>query len=130
MRIQRCFLTFTFLLSYQIAFCQNKFRVDYDIFATYEYGKWSEWQKATNTFVFNSNENADIIHYSANGTKQTFRKVSQKEEGYTDGGKYYQVITVLDEEGNECLLQYFEDTSIGVKLIFSSDLMLQVAKSN
>lgn len=130
MKTQNYCLTLILLLAYQVAFSQNKFRVDYDIFTSYENGKWSEWEKANNTLVFNINDNGDILHYNPNGTKQTYRRVGSKHEGYTDSGEHYQLITILDEEGNEFILQYFDDAAIGTKLIFSSNLMLQVAQSN
>ena len=57
------------------------FRRDYNHVAFYdpENQKWSEWQKAENTFVLNFNENADIAHYMANGEMVVYKKVSNIE---------------------------------------------------
>lgn len=109
---------------------QERFRVDYEIVAAYQNGEWDDWQEGNNTFVFNVNDNGDIIHYKANGKKETYRKVSNKDEGYTDSGEHYQIIAILDEDGLEMLLQYFDDPTIGMKLIVSTDFMIQFAKKD
>ncbi len=107
---------------------QDRFRVDYDLVAKYEYGSWEGWEEDDDTVVFNSNDNGDIIHYKASGKKETYRKVVKKDEGYTDSGKHYQIIAILDEDGMKMLLPYFDDSTIGIKLILSSDFMIQFAK--
>jgi hypothetical protein len=107
---------------------QETFRIDYDVVAVYVDGEWSDWKDGDNTFVFNINENGDIVHYMASGKKETYRRVMKRDEGYTNSGEHYQVVTLVGEDGLEFGMQVFDKTSIGLKLIFKSGLMVQMAQ--
>jgi hypothetical protein len=117
-----------------LAFCghplaaQETFRIDYDIVAIFADGEWSDWQEGDNTFVFNINANGDVVHYKASGKKETYRRVMKKDEGHTASGEHYQVVTLVGEEGLEFAMQVFDNTSIGLKLIFENGLMVQMAQ--
>lgn len=109
------------------SYSQDNFRRDYTYVSIYQDGVWSESNEGDNTFVFNANERNDIIHYTNSGKKYLYRKLSGIEEGYTeDDNRYkYQLVMVLDDDGNEIILQLFDDDDIGLKLILSEDLMIQ-----
>jgi hypothetical protein len=79
--------------------------------------EWSEWFDAQNTFVINSNDNNDIIHYRGDGQVVIYRNLGGLETLYTKSGERYQIINVLDEDGNPMDFQLFDNLSIGVKLI-------------
>jgi len=99
---------------------EGQFRVDCNqvaILASLD-AEWSEWFEATNTFVLNSNENNDIVHYRGDGQVVVYRNLGGLETEYTESGKRYQIINTLDEDGNPMEFQLFDDLSIGVKLIF------------
>ncbi|MFM7079242.1 MAG: hypothetical protein ACKOYC_05580 [Bacteroidota bacterium] len=102
---------------------QNKFRVDYNYVAAYDPSTdtWSDWQRGDNTFVININERGDIAHIKDNGETVTYRKLSGVEEGYTDEGNYhYQIIKALDEDGDVFSFQIFDDTSVGLKMMWAN----------
>jgi hypothetical protein len=99
---------------------QNKqFRVDCNLVAILPSldAEWSEWFDSINTFVLNSNDNNDIIHYRGDGQVVVYRNLGGLETLYTESGKRYQIISVLDENGDSMSFQLFDDLSIGVKLI-------------
>jgi len=99
---------------------ENKqFRVDCDLVAILPGidSEWSEWFDANNTFVINANENKDIIHHRGDGETLVYRNLGGLETLYTQSGERYQIINVLDEDGNPMDFQLFDDPSIGVKLI-------------
>jgi hypothetical protein len=108
----------TIVLSAQL-YGQEQFRVDCSHVAILPSldASWSEWFEASNTFVINANENNDIIHYRGDGNVVTYRYVGGLETLYTDSGKRYQIINVLDEDGYSMQFQLFDDLTIGVKLI-------------
>lgn len=113
----------TFTLS-----AQDQFRIDYDAVTLYADGDWGDWADGDNTFVFNADGTTNIVHYFANGDIVVYRRVSDKEEGQTDQGEHYQMIAVLDAEGHEVLLQYFDNPALGLKLIYSEEDMIQFAQ--
>lgn len=115
------------IFSFSILSAQNRFRVDYNLGAVYEDGKWGDQKVVYNTFVFNINENGDAIHYTASGEKKTYRRISSIDEGKVEDYSY-QAFTVIDENGIEIIIQYFNDSSIGLKLIFSPELMIQLSQ--
>jgi hypothetical protein len=103
----------------------NQFRVDFSHVAIFlsPDAEWSEWFDAQNTFVINANENNDIIHYRGDGNVVTYRNIGKLETKYTDTGERYQIISVLNDEGNPISFQLFDDISIGVKLITEEGLI-------
>jgi hypothetical protein len=104
----------------------EQFRVDFNHVAIFlsPDAEWSEWFEAPNTFVINSNDNNDIIHYRGDGNVVVYRNLGGLEKDQTESGDRYQILNMLDEEGNPISFQLFDDISIGVKLI-SSDSMIQ-----
>jgi hypothetical protein len=108
----------------------EKFRIDYNMVSFYDVktGTWSDFESGYNTFVININDNGDIMHIKANGEKAIYRKMSGVEEDYTKDGKHYQIINALDDDGDIFKFQIFDDTSIGLKMIYGN-VMIQFAKS-
>ena len=108
----------------------SKFRVDYNYVSLYDPKTeiWDEWKAGDNTFVVNVNDEGDIAHIKANRETVIYKKLSGVEEGYTDpGNKHYQIIKALDEDGNVFRFQIFDDTSVGLKMMWSS-FVIQFAK--
>ncbi len=108
----------------------TKFRIDYNYIAVYDpkTETWGEWKSGDNTFVININEKGDIAHLKANGETVIYKKLSGVEEGYTKkGDKHYQIINALDEDGDVFRFQLFDDTSLGLKMMWGS-FMIQFVK--
>jgi hypothetical protein len=121
--------TLLFISTSSFSFAQSQFRVDYDLITFYdpETADWGDWQLATNTIVFNINENMDIKHYTPKGEVIVYRNMGGHEVGYTKGGEHYQMLRVLDDGGDEMLIQLFDNPDIGMKLIMGQ-YMIQFAK--
>jgi hypothetical protein len=49
------------------------------------------------------------------------------EDGYTSSGEHYQMLRILDDEGDELTIQLFDNPDIGMKLIMGQ-YMIQFAK--
>jgi len=112
---------------------QDRFRVDCTHYSIYNPNtkKWSDWEESYNTFVININNNKDIMHFRPNGNRVTYRNVSNVvEKGKTSEGKEYQIISLLDENGDEFLFQLFNDIAIGIKFAFSTGVMIQFSNAN
>lgn len=95
----------------------DQFRVDLNhvaIFLSTD-AEWSEWFDAQNTFVINANENNDLIHYRGDGSVIVYRNNGGLESDVTESGDHYQIMNMLDEEGNQISFQLFDDISIGIK---------------
>lgn len=107
----------------------KRFRMDYNYVAFYDVEKeeWSDWSEGNNTFVINYNSNGDIAHYKPNGEMDLYKNISSVEDGYTDSGEHYQIITALDEEGFRFIFQFFDNSSIGLKMIYG-DIMIQFSE--
>ncbi len=108
----------------------GQFRVDCDLVAILPEldAEWSEWFEASNTFVINANDNNDIVHYRGDGETLVYRNLGGLEKLTTPSGDRYQIIHILDEDGNPMDFQLFEDPSIGVKLIME-DMLIQFSKN-
>ena len=109
------------LFAMNMAFGQNKFRVDYNYVSAYDpkTETWGDWEEGDNTFVININNNGDIAHIMASGKTVIYKKLSGVEEGYTTKGyHHYQIISALDEDGDVFRFQIFDDKSIGLKMMW------------
>ena len=106
----------------------EKFRSDFNYvsFLNIETDEWSEWEEGSNTFVFNVNENMDIAHYKPDGSVIYYRNLGELETNYTTDGEKYQIIYILNEEGEEIQFQLFDNKAIGAKLIWSN-IIIQFA---
>jgi peroxiredoxin len=88
------------LLAVSTAFSQDKFRKDYNRMA----------------------------HLLPSGETSIYRKIEGLEEGYATTGEHYQMITVIDEDGDILRIQLFDDIAVGLKIIFSNNSgMIQFA---
>ncbi|MDF1868470.1 MAG: hypothetical protein P1U70_26845 [Saprospiraceae bacterium] len=107
----------------------KRFREDYNFVSIYDVVKeeWSDWNEGNNSFVINYNSNGDIAHYKPNGEMDLYKKISGVEDDYTDTGEHYQVINALDEEGLRFRFQFFDNSSIGLKMIYGN-VMIQFAE--
>ncbi len=118
------------LLAVSTAFSQDKFRKDYNHVAVYysTTQEWGEWVRADNTFILNINERGDVAHLLPSGETSIYRKIEGLEEGYATTGEHYQMITVIDEDGDILRIQLFDDIAVGLKIIFSNNSgMIQFA---
>lgn len=108
---------------------QGRFREDYNVYTIYEVekGKWTNWDTANTSFVFNYNSNSDIMAFYASGDKELFRKISKIESGETDDGNSYQAVTVIDGEGIQATIQVFAKKEIGI-IIRYSNMYIQFAE--
>ncbi len=106
----------------------TKFRRDYNYVALYdpETETWGEWQAGNNTFVININEKGDVSHLKANGDTEIYKRLPANEEGNSDAGGYYQIIKALDKDGEVYRFQFFDNNSIGLKMMWGS-FMIQFA---
>lgn len=106
----------------------SRFRRDYTKVRIYdgETEKWSEWEKGGNTFVMNDNDNFDIAHYKPSGDFVIYKNISNIEEGTTETGEPYQILTALDEDGLKFIFQFFDNPKFGVKFIYN-DAIIQFA---
>jgi hypothetical protein len=118
------------LLSIGFGKAQNKFRADYNYVCFYDPDtkSWSDWEPAEHTLVFNYNQNNDIAHFTAKGKMLTYRNIGNKDEGYSDG-EHYQIIDVIDEDGNFIRIQIFDNQSIGMKIMWGNH-MIQFSKAS
>lgn len=101
----------------------DRFRRDYNYVSLYKNGKWGEWKEGKNTFVFNANDNNDIVVYMASGEKEVFRKVTKVEKDKNNSGEKYQALGLIDEEGGELVLMLYDNGSL--KLVYSEDYQIQ-----
>lgn len=106
----------------------KKFRRDYSLVCFYDpqTETWSDWKSGDNTFVININERGDVAHIKANGETVIYKRLSGVEEDYTKDGSHYQIIKALDEDGDVFRFQLFDDTTIGLKMMWGS-FMIQFA---
>jgi hypothetical protein len=92
----------------------SSFRSDFSIVYIYdpETETWDDGSKGSNTFVFNANDNNDVITYYASGKKEVLRKISTVSEGTDKKNRKYQGVELLDEEGTEVMLFLYEDGDV------------------
>lgn len=127
--MKKLLLTFALiLLSIGFGNAQDKFRADFNQIAFYdsETDKWSDWESAEHTLVFNYNSNNDIVHFTAQGETITYRNLGNTKESYTNGN-HYQILDAIDEDGNLISIQLFDDPKIGMKIIYGN-FIIQFAK--
>lgn len=121
--MRRLFIICLMFISGLVFSQKEQFKMQFNYVSVYRNGKWGETEQATNTFVFNVNNNSNILLYKASGKRETFTSVSNVIEEKTDKGYKYQAIGLLDEEGNEVLLLLYEHGIL--KLVYSEDLQIQ-----
>jgi hypothetical protein len=92
----------------------DSFRRDFSIVYVYdpETEAWDDGNSGNNTFVFNANDNSDVVVYYASGRKEVLRKISAVSEGIDKKNRKYQSIELLDEKGNEVMLFLYEDGDV------------------
>lgn len=98
----------------------NEFTRSYNRVRTFDVdsNEWSEWAAGRNTFIFNINSNNDIKHNRANGDEILYKNNSDVEEGITEDGRSYEEIYMKDEDGLGFRLQLYNESSIGLKMIY------------
>lgn len=121
--MRRLFIICLMFISGLVYSQKEQFKMQFNYVSYYKNGKWSKVMEGKNTFVFNVGNGNDILLYSANNKREIFTKVSEIREGKTDDGEGYQVLDLLDEEGNEVLLFLYD---IGIlKLVYDEDFQIQ-----
>lgn len=100
----------------------DQFRRDYNNVAIYdkETEKWGKWINADHTFVFNYNTRNDVLHVKANGDNFLYKKIGNIEEGSNNSGQKYQYFEALDEEGIPFTLLLYEDSEVGLMMIYNN----------
>ncbi|GJQ05380.1 hypothetical protein [Capnocytophaga canimorsus] len=101
----------------------EKFVRHFSYVSFFEDGEWGEAEKSNSTFLFNINDNADILWYRPDGNKEYFRKIGRIEKGKTDDGTEYQAVKILNTDGNEFLLFLYENGVL--KLVFDKSFHIQ-----
>lgn len=82
--------------------------------------------EAQNTVFFNYGNEAVIKIYMADGSVRYFDQVSERDEGFTEGGMGYNGARYKDRTyGTTVFVQLFEDRKYGVRLIFKNGDMIQ-----
>ncbi len=100
----------------------KQFRKDYNNVAVYntETGALINSSRAKNTFIFNINENADVMHVKPDGTNIIYYKVFNIVNGETFLGHKYVKIEVIDGDGVFASLQLFDNSQMGLRMIYSN----------
>ena len=105
----------------------DQFRRDYNQFAMKidREGNWTEWEETSVSFVFNYGKNNDIALFKGDGDSEIFRRVSPVRKGTTTDGVEYEILDVIDDEGEFFSIQLYGDRALGLKFIHPSGLLLQ-----
>ncbi|AFC26873.1 hypothetical protein [Saprospira grandis] len=105
----------------------DQFRIDCNYMNVYSpiEESWGGWEESSNTFILNHGPNNDIAQYKLDGSRRILRRISGVEEGETEDGLKYQLMTVVDEEGSIIAFQIFNEKRFGVRLIWTDiDLII------
>lgn len=103
----RKLLTMCLLLICFSAAAQEAFRYDYNYIVLKNKEGVLVAGRKSNSYVFNYNENNDVMAFLSDGTRELYRKISGVEEGETDRGVSYQFFEVVTNQGEVlglCLL--------------------------
>ncbi|WP_157909250.1 hypothetical protein [Capnocytophaga stomatis] len=101
----------------------EKFARHFSYVSFFKDGKWEEPIKRNSTFVFNINDNGDVLLYLPNGDKKYFRSISSVTEHKIDKGIKVQAVEILDEDGDELLLFLYENGVL--VLAYNKDSMIR-----
>jgi hypothetical protein len=104
----------------------ESFRSDFSMVYTYnpETETWDNGSRGNNTFVFNINNNNDVIVYYASGEKEVLRKISTVSEGADKQNRKYQGVELLDEKGTEVMLFLYEDGNVLLAWVSGGAILL------
>lgn len=118
MKLLSMFVLF-FSLSYlSIGYGQDRFRRDYAklVVDAPEQPELDGTYYAHHVFVFNYNENGDMMYFPPKGGKTLFVRTSPVEEGQHDNGIKFSFFKALDEDGEYVLVKVFHKKRSGVQL--------------
>jgi serine/threonine protein kinase len=95
----------------------EQFREDYDEVYLYNSGTgdWGVAKSESTTFVFNYNDNNDVIQYLGDGSKKVYTNISTNNRFLKTAKGINAEIDIRDSSGKKGTLSYFED--IGVVVI-------------
>jgi len=110
-------LFFSFGILYQ-AQAQDRFRRDYSYVVINSPDKYeNELFDGENVFVFNYNDNADVLHIRANGIKVVYIRTSPIEMDKDKDGDEYAIFKALNEHGEEIIMKIFTNDDYGVHIL-------------
>lgn len=91
-----------------MSFSQTTFVRNYTSFIVErDYVKEKE-KSVTLTVIYNPNGENKVVFKFGDGRTRNFYQVSKVEEGKTEGGYEYQLMNVVDDDGEEVVLQLFD----------------------
>lgn len=97
---------------------QERFRRDYKhvvVDIEDEPNKSGEYN-GYNIFIFNYNENADVMHITSERNQILYVRTSPIEEDEQDNGFKFNYFKALDENGDPVLIKIFHEEKYGVQL--------------
>lgn len=126
--MKKIILIILLLFSSYICIAQNTFIKKYTDVVSFKAGIKQPWEKIDITIVFNTNKGKDIVLYYPNEDKKTLTQVSSVIKGITSDNDSYQVINCVDEEGEEIILQLFDDDTC-LRLIIAEGYYIEFHKN-
>lgn len=110
-----------------MSFSQTTFVRNYTSFIVErDYVKESE-KLVTLTVIYNPNGENKVVFKFGDGRTRNFYQVSKVEEGKTEGGYEYQLMNVVDDDGEEVVLQLF-DKNNALRIIVSNGNTIEFYK--
>lgn len=121
MHLQKLFLAIILVfLSVQNIVGQQRFRRDYNsiVAKAPKEPKRNGTYDGRNIFVFNYNENRDVLHITAANNQFVYVRTSKIRRDKDEDGLVYFYFDALDEKGDPILIKYFENKKYGVMLFW------------
>lgn len=110
-----------------MSFSQTTFVRNYTSFIVErDYVKESE-KLVTLTVIYNPNGENKVVFKFGDGRTRNFYQVSKVENGKTEGGYEYQLMNVVDDDGEEVVLQLF-DKNNALRIIVSNGNTIEFYK--
>ena len=110
-----------------MSFSQTTFVRNYTSFIVErDYVKESE-KLVTLTVIYNPNGENKVVFKFGDGRTRNFYQVSKVENGKTEGGYEYQLMNVVDDDGEEVVLQLF-DKNNALRIIVSEGNTIEFYK--
>lgn len=102
----------------QLLNAQERFRRDYEhvIVDVPEEPKKSGEYNGRNIFVFNYNDNGDVLHITSDGSQIVYIRTSKIGNDQHDDGVKYSYFKAIDENGDPILIKVFQKEKYGVQL--------------
>lgn len=111
-------LTFTLLLTFT-AHEQERFRRDYKqlVFTDDDEPEKSGNYNGHNIFIFNYNDNGDVMHITSARNHILYVRTSPIGEDQHESGEKYSYFKAIDENGDPVLIKIYNKEKYGVQII-------------